>query len=52
MCSLFNQHTVCSMICEGFTQEKLTEIYHGCQILEFLWAFWTENCTAFIIFVL
>lgn len=52
MCSLFNQHTVCSMICDGFTQEKLTEIYHGCQILVFLWAFRTDNRSAFIIFVL
>lgn len=52
MCSLFNQHTVCPMICDGFTQEKLTEIYHGCQIQVFLWAFGTDSCITFIIFVL
>lgn len=52
MRSLFNQHSVCSMICDGFIQEKLTEIYHGCQILVFLGAFWTDNCIAFISFVL
>lgn len=40
------------MICDGFTQKKLTEIDHGCQILVFLWAFRTDNCTTFIIFVL
>lgn len=39
MCRLFNQHAVRAMICDGFAQEKLIEIYHGCQVLVFPWAF-------------
>lgn len=39
MCSLFNQHTVCSMICDGFTQEKLRYImavksWYSCELSE------------------
>lgn len=32
--------------------KKLTEIYHGCQILVSLWPLRTDDCAAFIIFVL
>lgn len=52
MCRLFNQHAVRAMICDGFTQEKLIEIYHGCQALVSPWAFWADSFTSFIIFVL
>lgn len=52
MCRLFNQHAVRAMICDGFTQEKLIEIYHGCQVLVSPWVFWADSFTSFIIFVL
>jgi hypothetical protein len=51
MCSLFNQHSVCSMICNCFKWKK-TEIHHGGQIVTSLRASWTDNCISFIIFVL